>query len=133
MVSSTLLNLNLTTLPPYTTFLITLIALEKRHVHTPILASVVIFPVLRDLVERHLYHHINVDGYKATVIWPLYRTMVSRPDLTNKVSIFECVAYYKEDVYYAWLYSANVELHEGYIGPVDVNPTFIEMFAAKAS
>jgi hypothetical protein len=34
------------------------------------------------------------------------------------------------DVYYAWLYSANVELHKGYIGPVDVNPTFIEMFEA---
>jgi hypothetical protein len=55
-------------------------------------------PVLRDLVERHLYHHINVDGYKDTVIWPLYRTLVSRPDLANKVRIFECMASNKEDV-----------------------------------
>lgn len=53
--------------------------------------------VLRELVERCLYHHINVNGAHAKVIWPLYRTLVSRPDLANKVSSFECMAYDKED------------------------------------
>ena len=50
-------------------------------------------PVLRVLVEKHLYHHSIVSGSGLTRrIWPLYRTLVSRPDLANKAKIFECKA-----------------------------------------
>ena len=64
--------------------------------HLPALAR--ISPVLRELVEKHLYHHINVNGLGwKRVIWPLYRTLVSRPDLANKVRIFECKARREEE------------------------------------
>jgi hypothetical protein len=60
--------------------------------------------VLRKLAEERLYQHIILNGprqtswnYNENVIWPLYRTLVSRPGLADRVSIFECTAHEKED------------------------------------
>ena len=72
----------------------------KRYL--PALAR--ISPVLRELAEERLYQHIILRGltetylyYNEKVIWPLYRTLVSRPDLADRVKIFECTAREKRD------------------------------------
>ena len=72
----------------------------KRYL--PALAR--ISPVLRELAEERLYQHIILRGltetylyYNEKVIWPLYRTLVSRPDLADRVSIFEYTAHEKKD------------------------------------
>ena len=59
----------------------------KRYL--PALAR--ISPVLRELAEERLYQHIILNGprqtslyYNENVIWPLYRTSISRPDLQTE-------------------------------------------------